>query len=1061
MGLLMAVIDEPITLFGGYVESASVNVGYGADSSTCQLTLVYDGDGPNRTISPEDNFPELGSVVGFKVGGLEFAGVLQRYTNKRSTDGYRWDIVLESPAKLLDGIQIILDGFQGTAFTGANPYNPGADTDFTNQINNIWNPFAVRENYDYGGIFGGSDVNSNGFPGIDALTLIEEISRGEHDFGGKAVFGESEFEVDLTELKDAIMRMANYNLFRIKGPVQSLNAIIQECCDLICYDYIVTIKPKTGSIENGLITNPVIKVKMIDKTSPPDPNAIQSIVTMYERQDKLVSADVGKELSDAVTQRMVIGGPATRYYTTSTATQVWGKTKDLVPQYVDYIVLDDGSQYTCEEMEVRCAMGSFETWILYHLIKQYKGQLNPIIAQVAPTLFSVIRIDSYTIGRIINGNCQMNELIDTTSKVWDERSKLFNGQTIRERLGLIHSAVENAGREYYGKKWFVPLPVEAGGIANNIKFITDDQEYITSWDIADSAYSEDIGFSDVSFYDSDGKLKAVAVWDYKPATGDYTSISSCYCLGAGGIATCINVDKDLYWAPSIISGVVPCACIDIPDVCEHDQYTTMENGLYWLLNIELGIGLNRLQRLAGFGSDGVFLNFPIAPARMTPLLFGIPQQSSRYSWGPWWAWNSLKGKAEVVIETSLSPETYGGYVNTNEVGHALCAVMNAEVTGVESGYVELADLPIGNIGDRFAASGPYVTNIDVAIGTDGVKTNYKFNTWTPQWGKLAKYNADRLAKINRSTIKFLQEQRNLFQKPAFRQPRFDLPIQKVRVMPQLGFMAGLFGIFTRGTNRNLTVQGQHPNTAMGPMSQNYGNSYGCTNEQLMTPVAVKRTLTDTNDDKPSVIKPTQNSTSSARFDSGHAGPTSKDLNPYFTHAETDFQLAVHGEDKQSSLDIQENRGNIEEVRVMGFKGPMLYSAWGYDLDGTTVPAKGDTGEDMYEFDEDTGTDRSLWKTGPVDFKWDDERKVWSGGPDFAEGILTSNITAPADPHNPTEFTFRVYRTSDWDDTKNETITCKNRDPSLSLTNVTGMIYVMAIRINYEWRAFWIGCPDLL
>lgn len=1055
----MAVLDEPITLFGGYVENASINAGYGADSSTCQISLVYEEDGPNRFISPAENFVALGTAVGFTAGSLEFGGVFQRYTNKRDIGGYRWDIILESPAKLLDGIQIILSDFQGTLFTGVNVYNPSADGAFTTELNNIWNVYAIRENYEYGGIFGGSDLNSGGFPGVDALTLIEEISRGEHDFGGKAVFGESEYEVDLTELIDVINNMNDPSAFRIKGPVQSLNSLIQEACDLIGYDYIVTIKPSTGSITNGVISNPVIKIKMIDRTTPPDPNAIESIITMYERQDKLITADVGKELSDAVTQRLVVGAPATRYYPTSSCIQIWGKTKDLYPRYVSNIVLDDGSYYDATEMEVRCAMGSFETWILYHLIKQYKGQLNPVISNIATTLFSVVRLDSYTIGRIVAGEIQMNELCDTTSKVWDERSKLYNGLTVRERLAIIHSAIADAGSQYYGRKYFIPLPVEAGGDANNIKWVTEDQEYISSWDICDAAYSEAVGYNDISFYDSEGRLKPTVVWDFDPDNGDYTGLNNNYCLGMGGIASTMeSCEQEIHWMSSFTGSAVPYALVSLPTVNYHDDYTTMENGLYWLLNIELGIGLTQLQRLAGIGGDGVFLNFPIAPARPTPILFGIPQRSSRYTWGPWWDWRALNGRAEVIVDSTLSPETYGGYANTDAVGHALAQVYNSEVTGVESGYVELAGLPIGNIGDRFAVSGPYVTNIDVNISIDGVKTGYKFNTWTPQFGKLAKYNAERLARINKATIKSLQEQRSFLSKPAFLQPKFDLPIRKVRDMPHMGHQSSLWGVYTTGSDGKLSIHGQHPNQAMGPLSQDYTNSYGCTNEQLMTPIEIDRTL-PTSASKPAFIAPTSVSNAAGTFEGNHVGPTCKDLNPYFTHTETDFQLAVHGDVKPTSLDLQENSTTLEKVRVMGMRGPMLYCGWGRGLDSTPVPAKGTSGSDRFEYADNVGTDRTLWKSGPLALSWDEERQVWAGGHDIVEGILTSDITAPASPTSPTTFTIDLYRTRDWVNTQAETVTCSNRDPSLALTNVAGMIYVMAVRINYEWRAIWIGCPE--
>jgi len=101
--------------------------------------------------------------------------------------------------------------------------------------------------------------------------------------------------------------------------------------------------------------------------------------------------------------------------------------------------------------------------------------------------------------------------------------------------------------------------------------------------------------------------------------------------------------------------------------------------------------------------------------------------------------------------------------------------------------------------------------------------------------------------------------------------------------------------------------------------------------------------------------------------------------------------------------------------------------------------------------------RTLYKSGPVDLKWDDERKVWAGGLHIVEGILTSNITAPSSSSSPTAFTVSVRRGQDWED-KGETITCLNRDISLAVDiGDNADILVMLVRINYEWRAFYIGC----
>ena len=52
-----------------------------------------------------------------------------------------------------------------------------------------------------------------------------------------------------------------------------------------------------------------------------------------------------------------------------------------------------------------------------------------------------------------------------------------------------------------------------------------------------------------------------------------------------------------------------------------------------------------------------------------------------------------------------------------------------------------------------------MTGLDISISDGGVKTSYKFSTWTPTFGKLNKYNADRIARINKASIKFAKETR--------------------------------------------------------------------------------------------------------------------------------------------------------------------------------------------------------------------------------------------------------------------------------------------------------------
>jgi hypothetical protein len=267
---MVAQLTEPLTMFGVYVESFTSAVGYGAESSTMQMTLVEDPDNGitvkhslDSGVTLIDGFPEVGTVCQFAFEGFEFVGIFQRHNYSQSGGGRKYDVTFESPSKILDGVQVILTGFEGTGFWD-NPFFPAEGWNFTSQLHNVYNPFGVKENYSWGGTFGFSDYNETGFPvpdntnlqGLAAkglLTMIEEISQSKYTYdnpngpaantsfnsnneeliGGPIHYGDSEFVIDFGNLKTIVP-----NFFRMKGPTKSINSIVQECCELIVHDYV-------------------------------------------------------------------------------------------------------------------------------------------------------------------------------------------------------------------------------------------------------------------------------------------------------------------------------------------------------------------------------------------------------------------------------------------------------------------------------------------------------------------------------------------------------------------------------------------------------------------------------------------------------------------------------------------------------------------------------------------------------------------------------------------------------------------------------------------------------
>ena len=97
-----------------------------------------------------------------------------------------------------------------------------------------------------------------------------------------------------------------------------------------------------------------------------------------------------------------------------------------------------------------------------------------------------------------------------------------------------------------------------------------------------------------------------------------------------------------------------------------------------------------------------------------------------------------------------------------------------------------------------------------------------------------------------------------------------------------------------------------------------------------------------------------------------------------------IDLAIRGTGDVTELSFDDeytnNKGSgveVENIRAIGLKAPLVLTGWGFDTNGNPVPV--DTGNSS-QFASGAFSNPALWKTGPVDLRWDDERKVWTGGP---------------------------------------------------------------------------------
>ena len=664
----------------------------------------------------------------------------------------------------------------------------------------------------------------------------------------------------------------------------------------------------------------------------------------------------------------------------------------------------------------------------------------------------------------------------------------------KDHTEKIWTAVKNVADNFYGKMFAMAMPEEPGGKANNLRFITEDQKYETSWEAVDSAYSPADKFRDVSFFDASGRVKTFAEWTYKE-NRDFSDLGSQYAkfsgsyylqntdtlssLGEGVASTGCSIEKSSYFF-NLDGQSRPYVVMNAnARVVEYDKITTPDFGLTVLAKYFFGINIPP-ENYIGPGKPNTQISIP--PKVVPPNSFGIAQQSNRYVWGPWMG-GSLKGKSEIITDDGLVPESFGSVDGLNQAGEALATVDNAKMGGSETGYVELAEFPAYNIAERFAGGGPYVSDMSFNIDTSGFKTTYQFNTWTPQFGKLAKYNIDRISRINKASLELLKRERDKVTKRPFlpitqnsrmeelskRQNRQDNSLSLAQIFPPMGGKRGTSQVSKISTSDLGAMSGAGSASGGGAGSDTFQRTAGASDDTDKAPVETSKKKSKDNDYMSSLETPEIEDEPE-----GGVLPDSEDLCPYFSKAinEDDGTGAIEkstvdgvvaqneaGEPpSDSSLDKLDED---EKKAISTDKVPRIFQGWGYDVAYNPVP---NDGGNLRKFDPTFQEDPKLLKSGPFRPLWDEERKIWTGGLEILCGVLDTDITPAETPLSPSNFDVSILRKTAQNkgegalEESNEIVTCYNRDTNLTASSGED-VFVIIIRLNYEWTPLWVSCTE--
>jgi len=794
------------TLFLGLtVLDFSATAGWNEQYSSLTVKLVEDTCGGNRQhLNTSFNFvttnfpggdPGFNGVVGqsaiFKVADFEFAGIIQSITETKGADGNPIkNVSLIAPGVVLEGTQVIIDGYAGTV----------------SSLPNVVNLFAFLESQDancpaIGGFgspaggFGFARRTDRGIPWILAKPGLQVLLGGTGDalyspFGGMKWKGGSSgygliasdlYVLDISELPG----VSGIN-YRLAGPNATVLEIISTICRDAGFDFYVDLLPSKGG-PGGIITN-VIKIRTISRRNQPALGAIQDFV---DSRDDIISNSVGQEMRTENNSAFIVGGQKRQVYSTLDTIPFWGFNDDGLPNSGSFtngqweINLDTralnlslnfpiGSNITITESTLLAAQGdvdTFRNWVLASAPNSDVGQYLSGIQVNFPTQ----RLDE-GLGTAAGTNPMEAKVIggfaylDPTAGAAQDLETLFN-------------FLNSYASDVYGKKFLVRVPWVC------VTTDSDTGEYLWS----------DLPSTEGGWYESTPLLGMTYPSSYTNFFADEQGkIQPILQFASGSGINMEEVNNDDYvtngafaWVKADISddwviyggNAYALLSLNTPILIKRDEVEDAYRVTKLGPNFRASVPVNELGTKVSKSMDTSDVVGTIGNPFVAPVAAAIPILSNTQTYGPWIAAATANGTVYFEKDDGLVPWEYGGTNFMNLAATAKITDSVSEMQTSERGSVTIPGYPTVGLGtsidttvssvvsrtvNTIAAQGGnfYVTsqsgtetssaqisNINVTVGPQGVTTQVDVSTFTPVFGRFTRGNAERLKQIGQLRYK--------------------------------------------------------------------------------------------------------------------------------------------------------------------------------------------------------------------------------------------------------------------------------------------------------------------
>lgn len=991
------MVIQQRTYLNASITNVNMNLGWNSSPSQVQVGLVEDS-------ANGDNFiqPSIGGPTFFDYYNLSLGGIITSSRRESNTGGDpTYSVTIEDPRSILEGVQLIIDGYAGGVYNMPNIYN----------IFGYWESFS----------FGNALVNSTGMPwqrirdGLVALNSNFPI-----------VFGSTQYYLDISSLP------AVSEYFRIAGPNLSIMDFITQICEAASHEFFFNLE-EVGS-------RYYIKLYVVNRSAQPQLNRIS---TWINSQEEVVSTSTGFQLRNEVSSKFLVGGNVHAMYhqypsgeseltrdddvvwpfwgvDTTNSVIIGGNNADsagnapVSGDIVKYFgndhaftipskgvnVVGVGDIYTTDVAEMRAALGGIDSWKTYLESQVNKPSSPHFKKSAAISIRSDVRFE--ILGLTPSGEMGSLTPVEfahltggTITSATDSLDEIHD-----ENISRLYEYVRSYADQYYGKKFMVRLP--------NIK-----SKFNPDWDgspatavlhniePADGGFIEDALWSGAVLNNylpekintlllDDNRISAYVrfnnfkLYDFSDLSPDDFTVNS---ANNSAFVKC-ELEPNVYFLNynNLYSPRVVITLPGMVTLLDTKSFKGTSENIKAAKMEEAGLTPAEAKAKAKemnshFGSD--LPTAAWAGQAVIPDMTVCPLKSNVDFYGPWY-YQGVNGKTEFIKDESLVPWNYGGFalMNQTAASQISSSVTNFQVG--EEGTLEVAGVPEFNIGDTLIAGGPYITDINVSVTNGGVTTTYTMNTWGVRNTGVQKQLLDEIKRNKINDLKLRREMRE-----------FDNRDTKKRTFAAI--KAGRYPKKPIEPPRGRSVHSTNPVIASEMIEVSSGVFKSNT---VIMPAYYAASQLGDNYEKKSL------STLDALFRPFSTDPDCTDLPHFEGYSGTDTinvdTLNPYQDGSDFVLVSKNFPGENEDMKDAdgyskgtSFRMPMVGTGWGYTTNGKPVPSKRDIDPSGSpdEYVDNYINRMDLWKSGPIELSWDENRKVWvgGGGSNIKLGKLDQNL----------------------------------------------------------------------